>query len=94
MVAGQDNMQDTDESKLVRESDERSVNRFLIIAAFMSNKMTERATKINLSLNLQHSLTLNSSSSRARAHNRLESRYSNSSGGSYEDEKSKLSEFS
>lgn len=29
------------------------------------------------------------SHSRARAHNRLESRYSNSSGGSYEDEKSK-----
>uniref|UniRef100_A0A673BB92 Furry homolog b (Drosophila) n=1 Tax=Sphaeramia orbicularis TaxID=375764 RepID=A0A673BB92_9TELE len=46
VVAGQDNLQDTDETKLVRESEER-----------------------------------------ARAHNRLESRYSNSSGGSYEDEK-------
>uniref|UniRef100_A0A3Q3E9D0 Furry homolog b (Drosophila) n=1 Tax=Labrus bergylta TaxID=56723 RepID=A0A3Q3E9D0_9LABR len=47
VVAGQDNLPDTDETKLVRESEER----------------------------------------RARAHNRLESRYSNSSGGSYEDEK-------
>uniref|UniRef100_A0A8C4IA91 Furry homolog b (Drosophila) n=1 Tax=Dicentrarchus labrax TaxID=13489 RepID=A0A8C4IA91_DICLA len=47
VVAGQDNLPDTDENKLVRESEER-----------------------------------------ARAHNRLESRYSNSSGGSYEDEKS------
>ncbi|XP_042286111.1 protein furry homolog isoform X1 [Thunnus albacares] len=47
VVAGQDNLADTDENKLVRESEER----------------------------------------RARAHNRLESRYSNSSGGSYEDEK-------
>uniref|UniRef100_A0A7N9AS87 Furry homolog b (Drosophila) n=1 Tax=Mastacembelus armatus TaxID=205130 RepID=A0A7N9AS87_9TELE len=46
VVAGQENLQDTDENKLVRESEER-----------------------------------------ARAHNRLESRYSNSSGGSYEDEK-------
>uniref|UniRef100_A0A4W6FL11 FRY microtubule binding protein n=1 Tax=Lates calcarifer TaxID=8187 RepID=A0A4W6FL11_LATCA len=45
VVAGQENMPDTDENKLVREED------------------------------------------RARAHNRLESRYSNSSGGSYEDEK-------
>ncbi|TNM84780.1 hypothetical protein fugu_008958 [Takifugu bimaculatus] len=48
VVAGQESLQDTEESKLVRECDER----------------------------------------RARAHNRLESRYSNSSGGSYEDEKS------
>ncbi|KAM9333736.1 protein furry homolog isoform 1-T1 [Pholidichthys leucotaenia] len=47
VVAGQDNLPETDESKLVRENEER----------------------------------------RARAHNRLESRYSNSSGGSYEDEK-------
>ncbi|XP_061557909.1 protein furry homolog isoform X2 [Phycodurus eques] len=47
VVVGQDNLADTDENKLVRESEER----------------------------------------RARAHNRLESRYSNSSGGSYEDEK-------
>ncbi|KAI3373188.1 hypothetical protein L3Q82_006495 [Scortum barcoo] len=47
VVAGQENLADTDENKLVRESEER----------------------------------------RARAHNRLESRYSNSSGGSYEDEK-------
>uniref|UniRef100_A0A8C4IDV1 Furry homolog b (Drosophila) n=1 Tax=Dicentrarchus labrax TaxID=13489 RepID=A0A8C4IDV1_DICLA len=47
VVAGQDNLPDTDENKLVRESEDR-----------------------------------------ARAHNRLESRYSNSSGGSYEDEKS------
>uniref|UniRef100_A0A7N5ZYN3 Furry homolog b (Drosophila) n=1 Tax=Anabas testudineus TaxID=64144 RepID=A0A7N5ZYN3_ANATE len=46
VVAGQENLPDTDENKLVRESEER-----------------------------------------ARAHNRLESRYSNSSGGSYEDEK-------
>uniref|UniRef100_A0A8D3CB64 FRY microtubule binding protein n=1 Tax=Scophthalmus maximus TaxID=52904 RepID=A0A8D3CB64_SCOMX len=45
VVAGQENLPDTDENKLVREED------------------------------------------RARAHNRLESRYSNSSGGSYEDEK-------
>uniref|UniRef100_A0A7N6A681 Furry homolog b (Drosophila) n=1 Tax=Anabas testudineus TaxID=64144 RepID=A0A7N6A681_ANATE len=45
VVAGQENLPDTDENKLVRESEE------------------------------------------ARAHNRLESRYSNSSGGSYEDEK-------
>ncbi|XP_057676660.1 protein furry homolog isoform X3 [Corythoichthys intestinalis] len=48
VVVGQDTLADTDETKLVRESEER----------------------------------------RARAHNRLESRYSNSSGGSYEDEKS------
>ncbi|PWA22752.1 hypothetical protein CCH79_00002330 [Gambusia affinis] len=47
VVAGQENLPDTDENKLVRENGER----------------------------------------RARAHNRLESRYSNSSGGSYEDEK-------
>uniref|UniRef100_A0AAQ4S542 FRY microtubule binding protein n=1 Tax=Gasterosteus aculeatus aculeatus TaxID=481459 RepID=A0AAQ4S542_GASAC len=47
VVAGQENLADTDEKKLVRESEERM----------------------------------------ARAHNRLESRYSNSSGGSYEDEK-------
>uniref|UniRef100_A0A3B4YMI4 FRY microtubule binding protein n=1 Tax=Seriola lalandi dorsalis TaxID=1841481 RepID=A0A3B4YMI4_SERLL len=46
VVAGQENLPDTDENKLVREEE------------------------------------------RARAHNRLESRYSNSSGGSYEDEKS------
>uniref|UniRef100_A0A8D3CYD1 FRY microtubule binding protein n=1 Tax=Scophthalmus maximus TaxID=52904 RepID=A0A8D3CYD1_SCOMX len=45
VVAGQENLPDTDENKLVREEE------------------------------------------RARAHNRLESRYSNSSGGSYEDEK-------
>uniref|UniRef100_A0AAX7TGY1 Furry homolog b (Drosophila) n=1 Tax=Astatotilapia calliptera TaxID=8154 RepID=A0AAX7TGY1_ASTCA len=47
VVAGQENLPETDETKMVRESEER----------------------------------------RARAHNRLESRYSNSSGGSYEDEK-------
>ncbi|TNN54716.1 Protein furry [Liparis tanakae] len=47
VVPGQENLADTDEIKLVRESEERM----------------------------------------ARAHNRLESRYSNSSGGSYEDEK-------
>uniref|UniRef100_A0A665WGD4 Furry homolog b (Drosophila) n=1 Tax=Echeneis naucrates TaxID=173247 RepID=A0A665WGD4_ECHNA len=46
VVAGQENMPDTDENKMVREEE------------------------------------------RTRAHNRLESRYSNSSGGSYEDEKS------
>ncbi|XP_049599048.1 protein furry homolog isoform X7 [Syngnathus scovelli] len=50
VVVGQENLLDTDESKLLRESDERCYRR-------------------------------------ARAHNRLESRYSNSSGGSYEDEK-------
>lgn len=44
--------------------------------------------------NKKHLLSLISSFSRARAHNRLESRYSNSSGGSYEDEKSKLAQFS
>uniref|UniRef100_A0A667XMF3 FRY microtubule binding protein n=1 Tax=Myripristis murdjan TaxID=586833 RepID=A0A667XMF3_9TELE len=48
VVAGQENFTDTDETKLARENEERSV---------------------------------------AKAHNRLESRYSNSSGGSYEDEK-------
>uniref|UniRef100_A0A8C2Z758 FRY microtubule binding protein n=1 Tax=Cyclopterus lumpus TaxID=8103 RepID=A0A8C2Z758_CYCLU len=47
VVAGQENLTDIDENKLVRECEERM----------------------------------------ARAHNRLESRYSNSSGGSYEDEK-------
>ncbi|KAJ0004584.1 hypothetical protein NQD34_010798 [Periophthalmus magnuspinnatus] len=47
VVAGPENLPDTDETKLARETDDR----------------------------------------RARAHNRLESRYSNSSGGSYEDEK-------
>uniref|UniRef100_A0A8C4IBQ1 Furry homolog b (Drosophila) n=1 Tax=Dicentrarchus labrax TaxID=13489 RepID=A0A8C4IBQ1_DICLA len=57
VVAGQDNLPDTDENKLVRESEERSVSKHLLIYL-------------------------------ARAHNRLESRYSNSSGGSYEDEKS------
>uniref|UniRef100_A0A3Q2NNL5 FRY microtubule binding protein n=1 Tax=Fundulus heteroclitus TaxID=8078 RepID=A0A3Q2NNL5_FUNHE len=46
VVAGQENLPDADENKMVRENGER-----------------------------------------ARAHNRLESRYSNSSGGSYEDEK-------
>uniref|UniRef100_A0A3Q2E5R6 Furry homolog b (Drosophila) n=1 Tax=Cyprinodon variegatus TaxID=28743 RepID=A0A3Q2E5R6_CYPVA len=46
VVAGLENLPDTDENKLVRENEDR-----------------------------------------ARAHNRLESRYSNSSGGSYEDEK-------
>uniref|UniRef100_A0A673BAW5 Furry homolog b (Drosophila) n=1 Tax=Sphaeramia orbicularis TaxID=375764 RepID=A0A673BAW5_9TELE len=50
VVAGQDNLQDTDETKLVRESEESDINI-------------------------------------RQAHNRLESRYSNSSGGSYEDEK-------
>ncbi|XP_061154958.1 protein furry homolog isoform X3 [Syngnathus typhle] len=50
VVVGQENLLDTDESKLLRESDERCYRR-------------------------------------ARTHNRLESRYSNSSGGSYEDEK-------
>ncbi|KAK7925984.1 hypothetical protein WMY93_008294 [Mugilogobius chulae] len=47
VVAGPENLPDTDDTKLARDSDDR----------------------------------------RARAHNRLESRYSNSSGGSYEDEK-------
>uniref|UniRef100_A0A3Q3JJP9 Furry homolog b (Drosophila) n=1 Tax=Monopterus albus TaxID=43700 RepID=A0A3Q3JJP9_MONAL len=51
VVAGQENLPDTDDNKLVRDSDDRSVSVHL-------------------------------------AHNRLESRYSNSSGGSsYEDEK-------
>uniref|UniRef100_A0A4W6FLB6 FRY microtubule binding protein n=1 Tax=Lates calcarifer TaxID=8187 RepID=A0A4W6FLB6_LATCA len=58
VVAGQENMPDTDENKLVRE-EERSV--FIIIIKYLNVL--------------------------ARAHNRLESRYSNSSGGSYEDEK-------
>uniref|UniRef100_A0A8C5F4Y0 FRY microtubule binding protein n=1 Tax=Gadus morhua TaxID=8049 RepID=A0A8C5F4Y0_GADMO len=51
VVVGQENFPDTDETKLARESEERSVS---------------------------------------LAHNRLESRYSNSSGGSYEDEKTDL----
>lgn len=50
VVAGQENFQDTDETKIARENEER-----------LSNA--------------------------ARAHNRLESRYSNSSGGSYDEEK-------
>uniref|UniRef100_A0A8C2I2F9 Furry homolog b (Drosophila) n=2 Tax=Cyprinus carpio TaxID=7962 RepID=A0A8C2I2F9_CYPCA len=50
VVAGQENFQETDEAKIVRENEER-----------LSNA--------------------------ARAHNRLESRYSNSSGGSYDEEK-------
>ncbi|XP_049324856.1 protein furry homolog isoform X5 [Astyanax mexicanus] len=50
VVAGQENFQDTEETKMARENEER-----------LSNA--------------------------ARAHNRLESRYSNSSGGSYDDEK-------
>ncbi|XP_017345070.1 protein furry homolog isoform X6 [Ictalurus punctatus] len=50
VVAGQENIQDTDESKIARENEERL-------------------------------------SKAARAHNRLESRYSNSSGGSYDEEK-------
>ncbi|XP_051541423.1 protein furry homolog isoform X3 [Myxocyprinus asiaticus] len=50
VVAGQENFQDTDEAKIVRENEERFSNA-------------------------------------ARAHNRLESRYSNSSGGSYDEEK-------
>uniref|UniRef100_A0A672FAD3 Furry homolog b (Drosophila) n=1 Tax=Salarias fasciatus TaxID=181472 RepID=A0A672FAD3_SALFA len=50
VVAGQDNLPDTDENKLVREN-----------------------TLVGTNMNLTH--------------NRLESRYSNSSGGSYEDEK-------
>ncbi|XP_026994498.1 protein furry homolog isoform X6 [Tachysurus fulvidraco] len=50
VVAGQENIQDTDEVKITRENEERF-------------------------------------SKAARAHNRLESRYSNSSGGSYDEEK-------
>ncbi|XP_060764207.1 protein furry homolog isoform X2 [Neoarius graeffei] len=50
VVAGQENIQDTDEAKIARENEERL-------------------------------------SKAARAHNRLESRYSNSSGGSYDEEK-------
>uniref|UniRef100_A0A096MFY3 FRY microtubule binding protein n=1 Tax=Poecilia formosa TaxID=48698 RepID=A0A096MFY3_POEFO len=64
VVAGQENLPDTDENKLVRENGERLV----------TFPCTESQSDSNLT-------------TRARAHNRLESRYSNSSGGSYEDEK-------
>ncbi|KAG2457353.1 FRY protein, partial [Polypterus senegalus] len=61
VVAGQDSFPDTDESRLMRESDERQVS-FVIISPLFSNMI--------------------------KVHTRLESRYSNSSGGSYDEEKS------
>jgi len=91
IVAGQENFQETDEAKITRENVERCF--FLYNAAtrlFNSQLIHVKSICILCSLTCDLCTHLLRLSNAARAHNRLESRYSNSSGGSYDEEKSEF----
>lgn len=83
IVAAQDSFPDLDDTKTAKENDERYYKQQFFTFIFTHlGLLTVTLMCLYMFSNLRLSHIM-------RAHNRLESRYSNSSGGSYDEEKSK-----